>query len=123
MSAINSLQAYIATTDSFFKPECKKIVDSLERACIVATVPRARNARGTTDRLQKPKINQEDTTMTKSQTHQVQRIELYITDGNIGAAARSISALIRSAMRDRDIVELRAFAAARGLTSHREYIV
>jgi hypothetical protein len=50
-------------------------------------------------------------------------IDLYLADGNVGAAARSISALIRSAMRDRDIAELRAFAAARSLTSHRDYIV
>ena len=61
--------------------------------------------------------------MTKSQTRQVQMIDLYLADGNVGAAARSISALIRSAMRDRDIAELRAFAAARSLTSHRDYIV
>ena len=61
--------------------------------------------------------------MTKSQTRQVQMIDLYLADGNVGAAARSISALIRSAMRDRDIAELRAYAIARNLTGHRDYIV
>jgi hypothetical protein len=61
--------------------------------------------------------------MTKAQTRQAQMIDLYLADGNVGAAARSISALIRSAMRDRDIAELRAFAVARGLTRHRDYIV
>ena len=61
--------------------------------------------------------------MTKPQKRQVQMIDLYLADGNVGAAARSISALIRSAMRDRDIAELRAFAAARGLTGRAEYII
>ena len=61
--------------------------------------------------------------MTKAQTRQTQQIDLYLADGNVGAAARSISALIRSAMRDKDIAELRAYAVARNLTSHRDYIV
>ena len=61
--------------------------------------------------------------MTKAQTRQVQQIDLYLAEGKVGAAARSISALIRSAMRDRDIAELRAFAAARGLTNRTEYII
>jgi hypothetical protein len=37
--------------------------DSLERARIVAIVPRARNAPGTTDKLQKPTTIQKDTIM------------------------------------------------------------
>lgn len=61
--------------------------------------------------------------MTKSQTRQVQMIDLYLAEGNVGTAARSISELIRSAMRARDIAELRAFAAARGLTGRAEYII
>lgn len=61
--------------------------------------------------------------MTKAQTRQAHQIDLYLANGNVGAAARSISALIRSAMRDRDIAELRAFAATRGLTNHAEYII
>jgi hypothetical protein len=97
--------------------------DSIERARIVADMPRAHYARGTTDKLQKPTIKHRDTTVTKAQTRQVQQIDLYLVDGNVGAAARSISALIRSALRDRDIAELRAYAIARSLTSHRDYIV
>ena len=39
--------------------------DRVERARIVATVPRAHPARGTTDKPDKPTINQEDMTMTE----------------------------------------------------------
>ena len=63
-NVINGLQAYNATTNNLFEPERKKKLYSLERARIVPIIPRARIARGTTDKPDKPTINQEDMTMT-----------------------------------------------------------
>ncbi len=47
----------------------------------------------------------------------------YIENGMIDTAARSVSALIRSAMRAKDQAEILAFAETHGLTNHPEFIV
>lgn len=60
--------------------------------------------------------------MTKPQARQIELIKIYIAQGMIDTAARSVSALIRSALRSKDAAELRAFADAHGLTKHPEFI-
>lgn len=60
--------------------------------------------------------------MTKAQARQIEMVQKYIALGMIDTAARSVSALIRSAMRAKDIAELRAFAESHGLTKHPEFI-
>jgi uncharacterized protein YoaH (UPF0181 family) len=60
--------------------------------------------------------------MTKQQQKQVKMIEAYIANGMNDTAARSISALIRAALRAKDQDELRAFAAAHNLTAYPEFI-
>ena len=61
--------------------------------------------------------------MTKSQARDVKIIRAHAAIGNTHAAAAGLSALIRSAMRQRDADELRAVAAELGLTSHPAFIV
>lgn len=60
--------------------------------------------------------------MTKPQARQIELAKRYIALGLIDVAARSVSALIRCAMRQKDIEEIRAFAEAHGLTAHPEFI-
>lgn len=60
--------------------------------------------------------------MTKIQAREIATAQKYIALGMIDTAARSISALIRCAMRSKDAAELRAFAEAHGLTKHPEFI-
>lgn len=60
--------------------------------------------------------------MTKQQAKQVKMIEAYIANGMNDTAARSISALIRAALRAKDQDELRAFAIAHNLTAYPEFI-
>lgn len=60
--------------------------------------------------------------MTKIQAREIATAQKYIALGMIDTAARSVSALIRSAMRAKDAAEIRAFAEAHGLTKHPEFI-
>jgi len=60
--------------------------------------------------------------MTKSQAREIANAQKYIALGMIDTAARTVSALIRSAMRSKDAAELRAFAEAHGLTKYPEFI-
>ena len=60
--------------------------------------------------------------MTKIQAREIATAQKYIALGMIDTAARSVSALIRCAMRSKDAAELRAFAEAHGLTKHPEFI-
>jgi hypothetical protein len=60
--------------------------------------------------------------MTKFQARDIAIAQKYIALGMIDTAARSVSALIRSAMRSKDAAEIRAFAEAHGLTKHPEFI-
>lgn len=61
--------------------------------------------------------------MTKPQARQIELAQRYIALGLIDVAARSVSALIRCALRQKDIEEIRAFAEAHGLTNHPDFIV
>ena len=60
--------------------------------------------------------------MTKQQTKQVAMIQVYLDNGMADTAARSLSALIRSAMRNSDQVELQRLALDLGLTTNPEFI-
>lgn len=60
--------------------------------------------------------------MTKPQARQIEMIKTYLAQGMHATAARSLSALIRSAMRRQDIAELRAFAESHGLSTHPDFI-
>ena len=60
--------------------------------------------------------------MTKNQRHDVDVAKQYIRAGMIDTAARIISAAIRSAMRSKDALELRAIADELNLTSHPDFI-
>mgnify|MGYP006271839689 CR=1 FL=1 len=60
--------------------------------------------------------------MTKMQTRQVELAKRYIELGAEDVAARSISALIRCAMRQRDIEELRQVARELGIDTHPDFI-
>lgn len=61
--------------------------------------------------------------MTKPQARQIELAKRYIELGMADVAARSVSALIRCALRQRDIEELRAFAELHQLTQSPEFIV
>lgn len=61
--------------------------------------------------------------MTKQQSREIATVQKYIALGMIDTAARTVSALIRSAMRAKDVAELRAFADAHGLTKHEDFII
>lgn len=61
--------------------------------------------------------------MTKPQARQIELAKRYIALGMIDVAARSVSACIRCALRQRDVVELMAFAELHGLTQNPEFIV
>ena len=61
--------------------------------------------------------------MNKFQAKQLITIKTYIAMNNDGAAARSLSALIRSAMRQSQKTALLAEASALGLNSHPDFIV
>jgi hypothetical protein len=61
--------------------------------------------------------------MTKPQAREIATAQKYIALGMIDTAARTVSALIRSAMRAKDQAEILAFAETHGLTSHPDFIV
>ncbi len=61
--------------------------------------------------------------MTKSQIREVQTIKLFHAMGERGAVARALSALIRSALRQRDADELRQLAAELRVVNHPEFLV
>ena len=60
--------------------------------------------------------------MTKPQTRQVELARHYVRLGHADVAARSISALIRCAMRQRDIEELRQVARELGIEAHPDFV-
>lgn len=60
--------------------------------------------------------------MNKFQTKQVSMIELYITNNMIDTAARSLSALIRSAMTNKSKAALFEIANKYNLTNHPDFI-
>lgn len=61
--------------------------------------------------------------MTKFQTKQVSMINIYLSQGMQDTAARSLSALIRSAMTKKSQDELMALAITYKLASNPEFIV
>ena len=61
--------------------------------------------------------------MTKPQARQIELARRYVALGHADVAARSISALIRCALRQSDADELRAIAAELGVDAHPDYIV
>ena len=60
--------------------------------------------------------------MTKFQTKQVSMINTYIANNMHDTAARSLSALIRSAMTDKSKNELWSLASKLNLTNHLDFI-
>lgn len=60
--------------------------------------------------------------MTKNQKHDVDMAKQYIRAGMVNTAAAVVSAAIRSAMRSKDALELRAIADELNLTSHPDFI-
>ena len=60
--------------------------------------------------------------MTKFQTKQVSMINTYIANNMHDTAARSLSALIRSAMTDKSKNELWSLASKLNLTNHPDFI-
>ena len=61
--------------------------------------------------------------MTKSQTKQVQMMEAFLAIDMQDAAARTLSFLVRSAMRNKDKIELMDIAYKTNLIKHPEFIV
>ena len=60
--------------------------------------------------------------MTKFQTKQVEMIQAYIANGMTDTAARSLSALVRSAMRAKDQQELMTLAQSLNLVNNPEFV-
>lgn len=60
--------------------------------------------------------------MTKNQKHDVDIAKQYIRHGMTHTAAAVVSAAIRSAMRTKDALELRAIADELNLTNHPDFI-
>jgi len=61
--------------------------------------------------------------MTKFQTKQVEMIQIYLANNMQDTAARSLSALIRSAMTAKSQNELMAEAVKLGINNHPDFIV
>jgi hypothetical protein len=61
--------------------------------------------------------------MNKSQLKQIEMARVYIANGMMDTAARSVSALIRSAMSAKSRNALLAFALENGLTNQPDFIV
>ena len=62
-------------------------------------------------------------TVTKSQIREVENARRYIACGMPDTAARTVSALIRAAMRRTDKWELQEFAKAHGLDQRPDFII
>lgn len=60
--------------------------------------------------------------MTKFQSKQVGMIQVYIANGMTDTAARSLSALVRSAMRAKDQQELMTLAQSLNLVNNPEFV-
>lgn len=60
--------------------------------------------------------------MTKFQSKQVEMIQVYIANGMTDTAARSLSALVRSAMRAKDQQELMSLAQSLNLVNNPEFV-
>lgn len=60
--------------------------------------------------------------MTKTQRQEITRAGYYCTMGHADIAARSLSALIRSATSNKAAAEIRAEAERLGVTNHAEFI-
>jgi len=61
--------------------------------------------------------------MTKSQLKQIEMARAYIQNGMADCAARSVSALIRSAMSAKSRNALLAFATENNLQNHPDFII
>jgi hypothetical protein len=61
--------------------------------------------------------------MNKAQAKQVAMIEVYLSNDMRDTAARSLSALIRSALVNKTAQEFHAIAAKHGLNTHPDFIV
>lgn len=61
--------------------------------------------------------------MNKAQKRQVALIEVYLANGMPDTAARSLSALIRSALTSKSRAELLSLAASFGVINHPEFII
>ena len=61
--------------------------------------------------------------MNKAQKRQVALIEVYLANGMPDTAARSLSALIRSALTSKSRAELLGLAASFGVINHPEFII
>lgn len=61
--------------------------------------------------------------MNKSQLKQIEMVKIYLANGMVDTSARSVSALIRSAMSAKSRNALMAFATENGLVNHSEFIV
>lgn len=61
--------------------------------------------------------------MTKFQSKQVEMIKVYMANNMSDTAARSLSGLIRSAMRSKDQQELINLANSLNLSSNSEFII
>lgn len=60
--------------------------------------------------------------MTKFQSKQVEMIKVYIANGMTDTAARSLSGLVRSAMRAKDQQQLMSLAQSLNLVNNPEFI-
>jgi hypothetical protein len=61
--------------------------------------------------------------MTKAQTKQLTMIQAYIDNNMIDTAARSLSAMVRSAMSKKSQQELLSIAIKTNLVAHQEFII
>ncbi len=61
--------------------------------------------------------------MNKAQKRQVAMIEVYLANGMTDTAARSVSALIRSAMTSKSKAELMALAVSLKLNNQPEFVI
>jgi hypothetical protein len=61
--------------------------------------------------------------MNKAQKRQLALIEVYLANGMADTAARSLSALIRSAMTSKSRAELMALAVSLQLTQQADFII
>ena len=60
--------------------------------------------------------------MNKAQSKEIKMIEIYLANGMTDTAARSLSALIRSALTNKSAAELRSLAVQYKLVNHPEFI-
>jgi hypothetical protein len=61
--------------------------------------------------------------MTKQQKKQIEMVQMYLSNNMADTAARSVSALIRSAMSTQSRNALLAFAVQNNLQNHPDFII